>query len=51
MNDWSIDIMIELFRVIKAGYGVETTTALEHITGRQPIALAQFAKNYAEVFR
>lgn len=34
MNDWSIHIMTELFRTIKAGYGVETTTAVERITGR-----------------
>jgi uncharacterized protein YbjT (DUF2867 family) len=51
VNDWSIDIMIELFRTIKAGYGIETTTAVERITGRKPITFAQFAKDYAEVFR
>jgi uncharacterized protein YbjT (DUF2867 family) len=51
MNDWSIDIMIELFRTIKAGYGIETTTVVERITGRKPITFAQFAKDYAEVFR
>lgn len=51
MNDWSIDILIELFRIIKAGYGVETTTTVERITGRKPITFAQFAKDYAEVFR
>jgi uncharacterized protein YbjT (DUF2867 family) len=51
MNDWYIDIMIELFRIIRAGYGSETTAAVEHITGRKPISFAQFAKDYAEVFR
>jgi uncharacterized protein YbjT (DUF2867 family) len=29
MNDWSINIMIELFRRIRAGYGLETTIAVE----------------------
>jgi hypothetical protein len=48
---WFIDIMIELFRIIRAGYGSETTAAVEHITGRKPISFAQFAKDYAEVFR
>jgi uncharacterized protein YbjT (DUF2867 family) len=51
MNDWSIDILIELFRTIKTGYGVETTTAVEHITGRKPTSFERFAKDYAEVFR
>jgi uncharacterized protein YbjT (DUF2867 family) len=51
MSDWFIDIMIELFRIIRAGYGSETTAAVEHITGRKPISFAQFAKDYAEVFR
>src|SRR5215203_5025869 len=51
MGDWFIDIMMELFRIIKAGYGSETTTVVEDITGRKPIPFAQFAKDYAEVFR
>lgn len=51
MDDWFIYIMIELFRIIKAGYGSETTAEVEHITGRKPIAFAQFVKDYAEAFR
>jgi uncharacterized protein YbjT (DUF2867 family) len=50
-DDWSIDIMLELFRIIRAGYGSQTTTALEHIIGRKPISFAQFAKDYAQVLR
>ncbi len=50
IDGWHIDIMIELFRIIRAGYRSETTTAVEHITGRKPISFAQFAKDYAEVF-
>jgi uncharacterized protein YbjT (DUF2867 family) len=50
IDGWYIDIMIELFRIIRAGYGSETTAAVEHITGRKPISFAQFAKDYAEVF-
>jgi hypothetical protein len=38
--------MLELFRVIKAGYGSQTTTAVESITGREIISFAQF-KDYA----
>jgi uncharacterized protein YbjT (DUF2867 family) len=51
MGDWFIDIMMELFRIIRAGYGSETTTVVEDITGRKPISFAQFAKDYVEAFR
>lgn len=51
MGEWFINIMIELFKIIRAGYGSETTTAVEHITGRKPISFAQFVKDYAEAFR
>jgi uncharacterized protein YbjT (DUF2867 family) len=51
MGDWFIDIMIELFRIIRAAYGSETTTVVEEITGKKPITFAQFAKDYAEAFR
>jgi uncharacterized protein YbjT (DUF2867 family) len=50
IGGWYIDIMIELFRIIRAGYGSEMTAVVEHITGRKPISFAQFAKDYAEVF-
>ena len=51
MGDWFIGIMMELFRIIRAGYGSETTTVVEDITGRKPIPFAQFAKDYAEALR
>jgi uncharacterized protein YbjT (DUF2867 family) len=50
-DDWSIDIMLELFRITRAGYGSQTTIAAEHIIGRKPISFAQFAKDYAQVLR
>jgi hypothetical protein len=43
--------MLELFRIIRSGYGLQTTTAVEHIIGRKPISFAQFAKDYAEALR
>jgi hypothetical protein len=51
MDDWSINIMIELFNTIRGGYGSETTEAVEDITGRRPISMTEFANDYAEVFR
>ena len=51
VDNWSIDIMLELFKIIRAGYGSETTNVVERITGRKPIPFAQFARDYAEAFR
>jgi hypothetical protein len=51
LDNWSIDIMLELFKIIRAGYGSETTNVVERITGRKPIPFAQFARDYAEAFR
>ena len=51
MNDWDINLMIGLFRIIRTGYGSKTTPAMEQVTGRKPISFKQFAKDYAEVFR
>jgi uncharacterized protein YbjT (DUF2867 family) len=50
-DDCFIDVMLELFRITRAGYGSQTTAAVEHIIGRKPISFAQFAKDYAEVLR
>jgi uncharacterized protein YbjT (DUF2867 family) len=50
-DDWFIDVMLELFRIIRAGYGSQTTTAFERIIGRKPISFVQFAKDCAEVLR
>jgi uncharacterized protein YbjT (DUF2867 family) len=52
MDDWFIDVMMDGFNyIIRGGYGSQTTTAVEQITGRKPISFAQFAKDYAESFR
>ena len=48
-DDWFIDVMLELFRITRAHYGTQTTTAVEHIIRRKPISFAQFAKYYAKV--
>jgi uncharacterized protein YbjT (DUF2867 family) len=50
VDNWSIDIMMELFRIIRAGYGSEMTDEVEYITGRKPISFTQFARDYAEAF-
>lgn len=45
VDDWFIDAMLELFRITRAGYGLQTTTAVEHIIGRVPIPFGQFARD------
>jgi uncharacterized protein YbjT (DUF2867 family) len=50
MDDWFIDVMMESYSIIRAGYASQTTTVIEQITGRKPIPFTQFANNYAQAF-
>ena len=50
MEDWFVDALIELYRVIKSGYASQTTAVVEQITGRKPILFEQFARDYASSF-
>lgn len=50
MDDWFIDIMMESYSIIRAGYASQMTTVVEQITGRKPIPFTQFAKDYAQAF-
>ncbi len=50
MEEWLIDPLLELYSVIRSGYASQTTTAVEQITGRKPISLEQFAKDYVSFF-
>ena len=51
-EDWLIDAVMEGFNYfITGGYGSQTTTVVEQITGRKPISFAQIAKDYAEFFK
>ena len=51
MNEWIIDVMMELYSITRAGYGSQTTSVVEDLTGRKPISFTQFAKDYVNVFR
>jgi hypothetical protein len=51
IDDWFIDVMVESYSIIRAGHASQTTTVVEHITGRRPIPFSQFAKDYAKFFR
>jgi hypothetical protein len=50
MDEWFIDVMMELFRIIRAGYGSETTAAVEHLIGRKPTSFAQFVRDHSNSF-
>jgi uncharacterized protein YbjT (DUF2867 family) len=50
-DDWFIDVILELFRITRAGYGSQTTTTVEHLVRRKPISFSQFAKDYAPAFK
>src|SRR5919202_656531 len=46
-DEWTINSMIELFGITRAGYLSEISTAVEQVTGNKPIPFSQFAKDYA----
>ena len=50
MEDWFVDALIELYRVIKSGYASQTTAEVEQIIRRKPILFEQFARDYASSF-
>jgi len=51
MPDVLIDMTMELYELYKAGYASEVTPTVEQVTGKKPISFAQFANDYAEVFK
>jgi hypothetical protein len=51
MESWLIGAIMEGFYSIRAGYGSQTTTIVEQITGRKPISFSQFVKDYAQAFK
>ena len=51
MNEWFINIALELFDNYRKGYASQISDAVESITGNKPISFAQFAMYYAGTFR
>lgn len=50
IDGWLVNIILELFRKIRGGYGSQITAAVEEITGNKPISFGQFAKDYSKFF-
>jgi uncharacterized protein YbjT (DUF2867 family) len=50
MDDWLINTISELYNYFRKGYASQVSSGVE-VTGKKPISFAQFAKDYAEIFR
>ena len=50
-DEWTINSMIELFGIIRAGYAAEVSPTVEQITGNRPISFSRFAKDNATSFK
>jgi uncharacterized protein YbjT (DUF2867 family) len=51
LNDWLIDTISGLYSYFRKGYASQVSSVIEEVTGKKPIAFAQFAKDYADAFR
>lgn len=51
MDEWTINSMIELFEITRAGYASAISPAVEEITGSKPISFSQFASDNALSFK
>jgi uncharacterized protein YbjT (DUF2867 family) len=51
MDEWTVNSMIELFEITRAGYVSTISPVVEQVTGNKPISFSQFVKDYVEVFR
>ncbi len=51
MDEWTINSMIELFEITRAGYASAISPAVEEITGSKPISFNQFASDNALSFK
>jgi uncharacterized protein YbjT (DUF2867 family) len=50
-DEWTINSMIELFGIIRAGYAAAVSPTVEQITGNRPISFSQFAKDNVASFK
>jgi uncharacterized protein YbjT (DUF2867 family) len=50
-DEWTINSMIELFGVTRAGYLSGISPVVEQVTGKKPITFSQFARDYAQAFK
>jgi uncharacterized protein YbjT (DUF2867 family) len=46
-DEWTINYMIELFDIIRRGNLSQVSSVIDEVTGKRPISLGQFAKDYS----
>ena len=51
MDEWTINSLIELFEITRAGYASTISPTVEQITGKKPISFSQFADDYEGAFK
>jgi uncharacterized protein YbjT (DUF2867 family) len=51
MSEWLIDVVLGLYSFQRADLAAEVSDAVERVTGKTPISFAQFAKDYATIFK
>jgi uncharacterized protein YbjT (DUF2867 family) len=51
MADWHINVVIELFNFSRAGYLSAISPVVEDVTGKNPISISQFGRDYADSFK
>ena len=51
MDEWTINSLIELFEITRAGYASTISPTVEQITGKKPVSFSQFADDYAGAFK
>jgi len=49
--EWNADALVDLYRYYTTGQAGSVTTAIKDVTGRDPIAFDQFARDYATLWR
>jgi uncharacterized protein YbjT (DUF2867 family) len=51
MPAWLVDALLELYGVVRGGYGATVTKVVEQVTGKPPRSFEAFAREHAAVFR
>lgn len=50
-TEWHIEGVVELAQIQRGGYTAEVASDIEQVTGRAPIAFAQFVRDHIDLFR
>jgi uncharacterized protein YbjT (DUF2867 family) len=51
MNDWHANIIVELLRITRDGSVSEVSSAVQKVTGKEPVSFSTFTKEHASVLK